>query len=145
MPARKELPHLHRTPCGASVRTNDTNAIYVTDDSPNAEPRYRARFYFDPNSITMASGDAHYIFKGFSGASTDLFQVEFRYSSGNYEIRARVLNDASSWTNSNWFVMSDASHYIEVDWRAAQSSMTAKNRFKSSSCTGRGKRWCSRT
>nr|MDQ3004853.1 DNRLRE domain-containing protein [Chloroflexota bacterium] len=107
---------------GMQAVLDDTNTIYVTDDNPNAEPRYRARFYFDPNSITMASGDAHFIFKGFSGASTDVFQVEFRYSSGNYEIRARVLNDASAWTNSNWFIISDASHYIEVDWRAATSS-----------------------
>jgi len=47
--------------------------------------------------------------------------LEFRYSSGNYEIRGRVLNDASAWTNSNWFVISDAPHYIELDWRAATS------------------------
>ena len=40
------------------VLIDDANAIYVTDDRPTAEPRYRARFYFDPNSITMASGDA---------------------------------------------------------------------------------------
>ena len=30
---------------------DDTNTIYLTSDHPNAEPRYRARFYFDPNSI----------------------------------------------------------------------------------------------
>ncbi|MCI0552520.1 MAG: hypothetical protein L0287_16340, partial [Anaerolineae bacterium] len=99
---------------GMQAVLDDINTIYVTDDSPNAEPRYRARFYFDPNSITMASGDAHFIFKGFSGASTDLFQVEFRQSAGNYEIRVRVLNDASAWGNSNWFIISDAPHYIEV-------------------------------
>ena len=100
---------------GMQAVLDDTNTIYTTDDTPNAEPRYRARFYFDPNSITMASGDAHYIFKGFSGASTDLFQMELRFSSGSYEIRVRVLNDASSWTNSNWFTITDSSHYIEVD------------------------------
>ena len=65
------------------------------------------------------SGDTHFIFKGFSGASTDVFQVEFRYSSGNCEVRVRVLNGASAWTTTNWFVLSDASHYIELDWRAA--------------------------
>jgi RHS repeat-associated protein len=109
---------------GMQAVLDDTSAIYITDDTPNAEPRYRARFYFDPNSLTMANNDAHFIFKGFSGASTDVFQVEFRYSSGNYELRARVLNDASAWTNTNWFTLSDASHYIELDWRAATGSGT---------------------
>jgi hypothetical protein len=70
---------LHGT-YGLQAVIDDTNAIYLTDDNPNAEPRYRARFYFDPNSITMANNDTHFIFKGFSGASTDVFQVEFRYS-----------------------------------------------------------------
>ena len=67
---------------------DDANAIYVTDDSPNAEPRYRARFYFDPNSIPMASGDAHYIFKGFMGTSTEVLRVEFRQSAGAYQTQS---------------------------------------------------------
>jgi hypothetical protein len=101
---------------------DDVNTIYVTDDNPNAEPRYRARFYFDPNSITMASGDAHFIFKGFAGTATDIFQVELRNSSGLYQIRAKILNDSSTFVVTNWFTISDASHFIEVDWRAATGS-----------------------
>ncbi|MEO7839299.1 MAG: hypothetical protein ABIU06_08115, partial [Anaerolineales bacterium] len=95
-----DLGDLSVSPSAALVGTqgmqaviDDANTIYVTDDSPNAEPRYRARFYFDPNSITMASGDAHFIFKGFAGTSTDVFQVEFRNSSGAYQIRGKLLND----------------------------------------------------
>ena len=98
---------------------DDTNTIYVTDDNPNLETRYRARFYFDPNSITMASGDAHFIFKGFMSTSTDVFQVELRNSAGVYQIRAKLLNDASAFVVTNWFNLSDAPHAIEVDWRAA--------------------------
>jgi hypothetical protein len=69
------------------------NTIYVTDDSPNAEPRYRARFYFDPNSISMLSGDAHFIFKGFLGTSTsaEAFRVEFHQSAGAYQLRAALM------------------------------------------------------
>jgi RHS repeat-associated protein len=104
---------------GMQAVIDDNNTIYVTDDSPNAEPRYRARFYFDPNSITMASGDAHFIFKGFMGTSTEVLRVEFRQSSGTYQIRAALVNDGTAWTNTNWFTMSDASHSIELDWQAA--------------------------
>jgi len=104
---------------GMQALIDDANAIYVTDDKPNAEPRYRARFYFDPNSIPMASGDAHFIFRGFVGTSTQVLRMEFRRSAGAYQIRAALLNDASTWTNTNWFTISDAAHPIEVDWRAA--------------------------
>jgi len=98
---------------------NDNNAISVSDDSPNAEPRYRARFYFDPNSIPMTSGDAHFIFKGFAGASTEVLKVEFRQSGGAYQIRAALSNDVSSFINSSFFTISDGPHFIEIDWRAS--------------------------
>lgn len=98
---------------------DDANTIYVNDDTPNAEPRYRARFYFDPNTITMANLDAHFIFKGFTGTATDVLQVEFRNSAGAYQIRAKLLNDSSVFVITNWFTIIDAPHYIELDWRAA--------------------------
>ena len=104
---------------GMQALIDDATAIYVTDDTPNAELRYRARFYFDPNSIIMASGDTHYIFKGFVGASTDVLRLEFRQSAGIYQIRASVADDGSAFISSSFFTISDAPHFIEVDWRAA--------------------------
>jgi hypothetical protein len=104
---------------GMQVVVNDTTSLYVTDDRPTSEPRYRARFYFDPNSIAMANADAHYILQGYSGTSTLVLRIEFRYSSGVYQIRAALLNDATTWSNSLWFTLSDAPHYLELDWQAA--------------------------
>jgi hypothetical protein len=98
---------------------DDANAIYVTDDNPNAEPRYRMRFYFDPNSLAMADGDAHILFRGYSGTTTIVVRVEFGYSAGGYQIRAALMSDAATWTESNWIPITDASHAIELDWRAA--------------------------
>ena len=77
------------------------------------------RFYFDPNSIAMASGDAHYIFNGFTGTSPAVLGIQFRHSSGAYQLRAGLLNDSSAWVNTTWFTISDAPHFIELDWRAA--------------------------
>jgi hypothetical protein len=104
---------------GLQALINDNNAIYVTDDSPNAEPRYRARFYFDPNSIAMKNSNAHYIFYGYSGASPVVLRVEFRISSGSYQLRARLLDDSTTWTSSSWFTISDAPHAVELDWQAS--------------------------
>jgi hypothetical protein len=104
---------------GLQAVIDDINSIYVTDDTPNAEPRYRARFYFDPNSISMLSGDTHYIFRGYSGTSTVALRVQFRFSNSAYQLRAGLVGDGSTWANSSWLTISDASHAIEMDWRAA--------------------------
>lgn len=104
---------------GMQAVIDDNNTIYLTDDTPNAEPRYRTRFYFDPNSIAMASGDNHFIFSGYAGASTLVLRVQFRFSNGNYQLRATLRNDASTWTNTSWFTITNGSHFIEMDWRAA--------------------------
>ena len=125
---------------GLQAVIDDANTIYVTDDTPNAEPRYRARFYFDPNSITMASSDAHFIFKGFNGTTTEVLKVEFRNSSGVYQLRAALLNNSSAWTNMSWFTISDAPHFIEVDWRAATAAAPAGNARRDSS-TGSARPW----
>ena len=97
---------------------NDNNAIYMTDNTPNAESRYRARFYFDPNSIVMADRDSHYLLYGYTG-STPVLRVELRSSKGNYQLRAAARNDSNGWANSGWTSIGDASHFIELDWRAA--------------------------
>ncbi|MCI0551458.1 MAG: hypothetical protein L0287_10915, partial [Anaerolineae bacterium] len=114
---------------GMQALINDNNTISVTDDSPNAEPRYRVRFYFDPNSITMASGDAHFIFKAFMGTSTEVVRLEFRQSAGAYQIRHGAFQNDSSWVYNNWFTISDAPHSIELDWFAATTSGPSNGRL----------------
>jgi hypothetical protein len=104
---------------GLQVSITSNTATYLTDDYPSAEPRYRARFYFDPNSISMANGDAHYIFYGYSGATTVVLRIEFRRSSSLYQLRAGLLNNGTTWTSSSWFTIADAVHIVEVDWRAS--------------------------
>jgi len=107
---------------GLQAVIDDNNAIYVTDETPNAEPRYRARFYFDPNTILMSSSNAHYLLFGYTGASTEVLRVEFRRSSGNYRLRAALRSNSNTWTASSWFTISDGPHSIELYWRAATAS-----------------------
>jgi hypothetical protein len=104
---------------GAHAGLDDNNAIYLTDDRPNAEPRYRARFYFDPNTLSMGNNDQHSILVGYVGASTQVVRVEFRRSAGQYQVRGSLRNDASAWTSTSWFTLSDAPHVLEIDWRAS--------------------------
>ena len=89
---------------GLQAVINDNNSIYVTDNTPNAEPRYRARFYFDPNSIVMADKDAHYIFYGGSDAATPVLRVEFRKFKGSYQLRAVPAGTAPANRSANVLV-----------------------------------------
>ena len=103
---------------GWQVSMTSNTATYLTDNSPNAELHYRARFYFDPNTIPMKDGNAHVIFAGYYGTKVAL-RTEFRYSKAKYQVRAGTLDDGGTWRSSSWFTISDASHAIELDWQAA--------------------------
>ncbi|MEA3439507.1 MAG: hypothetical protein U9R58_04420, partial [Chloroflexota bacterium] len=105
---------------GMQAVIDDNNAIYVTDDTPNGETEYVARFYFDPNSISMAEGDNHTIFYGYKGAISPVVRVELRYSGGNYQVRVQVRKDFL-FSNTSYYTISDGEHYIEIDWEAASS------------------------
>jgi hypothetical protein len=104
---------------GMRAQINDNNVLYVTDDRPNGEKHYRARFHFDPNSIVMAQGDTHELFRGFVGTSLVVLRLQLRYYNGNYQARVGLLNDSTTWYSSSWFSISDAPHSFEVDWQAA--------------------------
>lgn len=105
---------------GMQAVVDDNVSLWVRDDTPNAEKRYRARFYFKPNSISMATDDRFILLYGYAAAdyNTGILQVEMRYS-GSYQIRAGTVSDTSVWSLSNWLTISNAQHYLEFDWRAA--------------------------
>ena len=103
---------------GMQVVVDDANLIYATDDTPTAETRCRAgALHFDPNSITFASlGFA--MIAGYSG-TTPVMRVDLLYSSGSYKVRARILKDDGTWLYGSYTNISDAPHYLELDWKAA--------------------------
>ncbi len=103
---------------GLQVTFNTTTTMYVRDDSPNAEPRYHARFYFNPNSIAMATGDYDYILQGYSGtANTNILRVQFTRNSVGYQLRARAYDSVlANWVNTPYVTISNTVHYVEADW-----------------------------
>ena len=108
---------------GLQALIDDNNALVVIDDRPSAETRYRVRFYFDPNSIPMAAGNAHVLLVGLGGnGNLVLVQLELRFQASGYELRALLVNDAKGWSSTGWIPISDAPHALELDWRAATAS-----------------------
>ncbi len=117
--------HLSVSPSAALVGSqglqgviSDNNSLYVTDATPNAESRYRVRFYFDPNSISMADGDAPTIFNAYDALGNVVARILLCYNRG-YQLYAGLRSDGGAWTNTSYYNFSDAPHYFELDWQAA--------------------------
>lgn len=107
---------------GMAAVLDDSNSIYVTDERPASEAVYRAQFYFDPNSVVMSSGNSHYLLEAsrvVSGNSTTAFRLEFRFSSGAYQLRVKARDDAGDSHSSDWSTITDAPHLVVLDWRAS--------------------------
>lgn len=104
---------------GLQAVINDNNVMYLEDNIPATEHRYRARFYFDPNSIAMSNSDTHIILGGYSSTGSMVMRLQFRRSSGNYYLQPSLLNDGTTWTASSWTAISDVPQVIELDWRAS--------------------------
>jgi hypothetical protein len=103
---------------GLQAVVDDNRAIFAQDNTPAAEARYRARFYFDPNSIGMAAGDNHYILYAQSNTA-GIIMLQFYYNGSSYQLRGAVRTDAGGWLYTAYTTLSDARHSIELDWQAA--------------------------
>lgn len=103
---------------------SNNTSMYVQDESPAAEARYRARFYFNPNSVSMSSGNSHYIFYALSGTNNVIVRLEFGYNGSSYRLRAGTVNNNGSFTTTSWILVSNAWHYFEFDWQASTSTST---------------------
>lgn len=103
---------------GANMKDTGTNALaasisggnsgYVVNTLPAGQANYRARFYVNPNGVTMNTNNTPAIFAAMNG-NTTVFAVQMRrQSSGQYQVRVSVGN-----TNSNWYNITGATA-IEV-------------------------------
>ncbi len=111
----------------ATVATGATRTpVWVIDNTPNAEASYHARFYFRPNSVVLNnnnSANGVTIFSGLNAFNTAIFQVQLRrQTAGNqYQARYSVVRQGGA-TSTNWFNISNATHYFEIAWFSAPSA-----------------------
>jgi hypothetical protein len=103
---------------GMQAMIDDNRPMYVRDVTPDDEARYRARFYFDPNSITMAQGDDYYLFVAYSDG-VYAFAVRLLFNSGDYRVQSWLRDDGYTYVPMSAYTISDAPHFIELDWQAA--------------------------
>jgi hypothetical protein len=106
---------------GLQAVVDDTAGLYVQDDGPANENRYRARFRFDPNGFDPGEGASHFrtrVFIAFEDAPTRrLAAVVLRRIGGQYALMARVRRDDNSQASTAFFDITDAPHTVELDWK----------------------------
>jgi hypothetical protein len=110
---------------GLKATIDDSVPIYVTDWSPLAERHYRARFLFDPNSLAMLDGRAHYLFYAMAGTTRVVARIEILEKSGAYQLRTGALANDGTWRNSDWHPIGDGPHALEIFWQAATGAGSA--------------------
>jgi phosphoheptose isomerase len=109
------------TTVGLQGLVDDTAGLFVQDDTPDDENRYRARFYFDPNGFDPGESQVHLrtrIFIAFEEAPTRrLAAVVLRRQAGVYALMGRARLDDNSQENTGFVTISDGPHFVEIDWQ----------------------------
>jgi hypothetical protein len=109
------------TSSGLQAFVDDTNSLFVQDDTPNAESRYRARFYFDPNGFDPGESQSHFRTRILiaQGSGFRVITIVLKRQSGAYSVEARVRRNDGTRADTGFFPVSDAPHFIEFDWQRA--------------------------
>lgn len=111
------------TSSGLEVTTGDQKNVYLQDDTPEDESRYRARFYLDPNGFDPGEATGTFRTRIFSGLGEapirQLVSIVLKRKAGQYSIMGSVLLDDLSQVDTPFFLLSNGPHSIEFDWRRA--------------------------
>jgi ELWxxDGT repeat protein len=99
---------------------NDTNPLYVVDETPADEDEYHARFLFDPNGFDPGEAQGRHrtrIFLGFSDPpQRRLITLVLARNNGAYRIILRTRRDDGTTVDLPGVSITDAPHALEVTW-----------------------------
>jgi hypothetical protein len=108
---------------GLQGDVDDTTSLYVQDDAPDGESRYRVRFLFDPNGFDPGVANGKHrvrLFIALGGSpSVRVVTLVLRLVNGEYGLLARVRRDDGTRANTPVVAIEDGPHTIEVEWRRA--------------------------
>jgi hypothetical protein len=111
------------TTTGLRGVVDDVSGLFVQDDLPADESRYRARFYLDPAGFDPGEAQAHRrtrVFLAFSeGPSRRVAAVVLRRIGGAYGLMGRARLDDDRQADTGFFAIGDAPHAIEIELRRA--------------------------
>ena len=107
------------TAYGLRAAVDDTTGLYVQDDSPEDEPRYRARFYVDPGDFDPGEAQQHRrtrTFLAFQESPTRrVAAIVLRRLGGVYAVMGRARLDDGSQADTPFHVLTGQPQWIELD------------------------------
>lgn len=112
---------------------DDTEPLYVQDDSPAAESRYRVRFYLDPDTFDPGEATGHLrvrVLIAFNATSQRLVTVVLRRIAGLYSVMCRVRRDDGTRMDTGFFPITTTPHFVEFDWERATAPGALDGRFR---------------
>ena len=119
---------------GLRAVVNDTGGLFVRDDTPDGERRYRARFYLDPNGFDPGEAQNRRRTRVFIAFDESPMRrhvaVVLRRLSGQYALQTRVRIDDGTQVNTGFFNVTDAPHFVEVDWQRAADGASSDGTFE---------------
>jgi len=124
---------LNGTTMGLQAVVNDTTPLFVRDDRPTDESRYRVRFFLDPNGFDPGEASNHLRVRVLIVSDTldqRLVAIVLRRRSGVYSIEARVRQAGGVRADTGFFTITDAPHTIEFDWTRASAPAATDGTFE---------------
>jgi len=121
------------TTVGLQGLTDDTNSLFVEDDTPHDENHYRARFYFDPNDFDPGQSQGHLrtrIFIAFEELPTRrLAAVVLKRQGTAYSLMGRCRLDDGTQADTGFFPITNEPHVVEIEWRRSTGPSANDGRF----------------
>ena len=95
---------------------DDTLDIRGSLDISSPTTDFRCRFYIDPNTLTMGTGDAFMVMcaRRTTPTTDNALRVQLNNDGSNYGIRIIYYDDANDYDLTSYYTITDAEHYIEV-------------------------------
>jgi hypothetical protein len=122
------------TTAGAEGLIDDPNALWVQDDTPFDEGRYRARFYLDPSRFDPGEAAQRFrtrIFIAFDAApQRRLATVILRRMAGQYALGGTTARDDGTRANGPFFPVTAGPHAVEIEWRRATAAAANDGTFQ---------------
>jgi len=106
------------TDYGLQAFVENPSPAFVEDDRPNQEPRYHARFYFDPNGFDPGQADGHLrtrIFIVFTNPTRRVAAVVLKRQGDAFSLMGRAKLDDGSQADTGFVGITDGPHYVEID------------------------------
>ena len=122
------------TAYGLRAVVDDTAGVYVQDDSPDDEGRYRARFYIDPADFDPGESQLHRRTRTFiafqESPARRVAAIVVRRLGGVYSVMGRARLDDNSQADTPFHVLAGAPHVIELDLRRASAPGASDGSFE---------------